>query len=438
MHQPDLRISAAAARRFLVRRQMLAPPRALPGGLDGIRAAFARLGSIQFDPLGVAGRNHELVLHARVRDYRPALTDTLLYDTRELYETYNKGLSLLPTRELPWFRVNWERALQDDRVAAAHERRETMEHVVEEIRRRGPLSTSDFERHRTARTVDWFWGPTNEIRAALEALWEAGTLALHHRDGNRRFYDLAEHIYPQELLAQRYSQWEGRRHKLLSRYRAHGLLGLSGQAELWLGIGPAHPSETDTRPPRDALRADLLEAGEIVPVSVEGVRGPRFVIAEEVPWLETAAREADATPADLGGPPSATFLAPLDPLAWDRDLLRQLFRFDYLWEVYVPEHKRRFGYYVLPLLFDHRFVGRIEPRIDRANRTVRILGLWWEDGVDPRHVEGLVDGLRVALADYLAFGGAIRIEWAPGLSRERRLLGTNPRRSTKVRARPAA
>jgi uncharacterized protein YcaQ len=114
------RASADAARRFLVRRQLLAPPRALPASLDGVRAVFERLGSIQFDPLSVAGRNHDLVLHARVSGYRPAWADALLYDARELYETYNKGLSLVPTADLPWYRIQWQRALLDDRVAKAH------------------------------------------------------------------------------------------------------------------------------------------------------------------------------------------------------------------------------------------------------------------------------------------------------------------------------
>src|SRR3954471_493775 len=202
--KPARRVTASAARRFLVRHQLLAAPRSLPASLDGVRAVFDRLGSIQFDPLGVAGRNHDLVLHARVSGYRPAWADALLYDTRELYETYNKGLSLVPSAHLPWYRIQWQRALLDDRVAKAHERRETIEHVLDEIRRRGALSTDDFERHRTAKAVDWFWGPTNEIRAVLEALWEAGVLALHHRAGNRRYYDLAERIYPPALLEERH------------------------------------------------------------------------------------------------------------------------------------------------------------------------------------------------------------------------------------------
>ncbi len=427
--QPIERASAAAARRFLVRRQLLAPPRSLPASLDGVRAAFERLGSVQFDPLGVAGRNHDLVLHARVAGYRPAWADTLLYDTRELYEAYNKGLSLVPTRELPWYRVNWERALLDDRIAQQHERRETIEHVLTEIRARGPLSTSDFERHRTAKQVAWFWGPTNEVRAALEALWEAGVLALHHRDGNRRFYDLAERIYPADLLQNRPTTWEQRRHKLLSRFRAHGLLGQRGQAELWLGIGPAKASQTDDRPPRDALRQDLLDRGDIATVEVEGLRGPRFVIREDFEAFRDAAAEPDDTPANRNGPPGVTFVAPLDPLAWDRELMAHLFGFEYIWEVYVPEAKRRWGYYVLPLLFDSRLVGRIEPRIDRTAKTVRILGMHWETGFDPARTDGFVDAMRSALRDYLRFGGATRVEWSTALGREKRLFGTQPARS---------
>ena len=95
-------ISQDAARRFLVRRQLLAPPRSLPASADGVLEVFRRLGSIQFDPLAVAGRNHDLVLHARIAGYRRAWADELLYERRELFEAYNKGLSLLPTGELPY------------------------------------------------------------------------------------------------------------------------------------------------------------------------------------------------------------------------------------------------------------------------------------------------------------------------------------------------
>ena len=97
-------------------------------------------------------------------------------------------------------------------------------------------------------------------------------------------------------------------------------------------------------------------------------------------------------------------------------LLGSLFEFDYVWELFFPPAKRRWGWYVLPMLFRDRLVGRIEPRIDRAGGQVQVLGLWWEDGFAPRRTEGFVDAMRDALRAYLHFGGATRLEWAPHLA----------------------
>src|SRR3954465_3396633 len=95
--------------------------------------------------------------------------------------------------------------------------------------------------------------------------------------------------------------------------------------------------------------------------------------------------------------PAVSFIAPLDPFVWDRQIIRDVFGFDYIWEVYVPEHKRRWGYYVLPILFGERLVGRIEPRLERKTGTLRILGIWWESGFAPRKAEGFVAAMRIAL-----------------------------------------
>jgi uncharacterized protein len=420
-----LSVSAAAARRFLVRRHLLAPPRGLPAGPDGVREVFARLGSIQFDPLAVAGRNHDLVLHARVRDYDPAWTQELLYGSRELFETYNKMLSLLPTSELPWFRQSWDRFLALHHEGAFARHPETVEHVLAELRARGPLSTLDFERRAM---VDWYWGPTSEVRAVLEALTEAGIIGIARRSGNRRWFDLMERLFPAALLAVRPDPLEQQRHRLLSRYRGHGLLGEGGQYELWYGIkARREPGDPPDTPIRQELREDLVAAGELVPVTVEGVRGRRFVLREELDLLLTA--EAEVSAGIPLADPGVAFLAPLDCLVWDRQLLPSLFGFDYVWEVYVPQAKRRWGYYVLPILFGDRLVGRIEPRIDRAAGVVRILGAWWQPGFRPREAEGFVPALRSALAAYLRFGGARRLEWAAHLGPERRLVGVRPRES---------
>jgi uncharacterized protein YcaQ len=267
------------------------------------------------------------------------------------------------------------------------------------------------------------------VRAILEALFEAGVIGLARREGNRRYFDLVERLFPAELLAQRPDEREQQLHKLLSRYRAHGLLGEGGKAELWYGIAKARPAPDD--PPgtvtRQALRAELVASGALVPVAVEGVRGTRYVLGEEVESLQAAEAEV-ATDQPLTDP-GVVFLAPLDSFVWDRDLLRSLFGFDYVWEVYTPQAKRRWGYYVLPVLFGDRLVGRIEPRIDRATRTVRILGAWWEGTFRPRDEEGFVPALRTAMAAYLRFAGASRLEWAARLGAERRLVGVRPRQA---------
>jgi len=404
-----VRVSSAAARRFLVTRHALAPARSLEGGPDAVLDVFRRFGSIQFDPIAVAGRSHDLVLHARVAGYDAAWCD-LLYERRKIFEAYNKGLSLVLASEFPWFRgtlsKNAPRVVAENAGAA--------ERVLERIGGEGPLSALDFERA-PGTTVDWFGMPTNAVRAVLEAYTVTGVLGLARRDGTRRYYDLLERLLSADLLARNIPLREQLRHKLLSRYRAHGLLGVGGGGDIFGGIGSAKPDpERPEHPGRTALREELVALGELVPVEVEHVRGKRFVLKEEVDLLE-----APPEP-----PPSVAFLPPFDPLVWDRPLLGSLFDFDYVWELFVPPAKRRWGWYVLPLLFRDRFVGRIEPRIDRAGGQVQVLGLWWEDGFEPRRTEGFVDAMRDALRAYQRFGGATRLEWAPDLATEKRLFTT--------------
>jgi uncharacterized protein len=393
-------ISPTVARRFMARRHFLAPPRSLPPEPASVLRVIDRLGSFQFDPLEVAGRNHDVILLARVAGYRRAWTDAHLYETRSLYETYNKGLSLVPTAELPWYRITWDLNHDEHTGGAFDEHAPLVEELLDRIRRDGPLSSTDIE---PRAAIEWYWRPTNQVRALLEALAEAGVLGLSRREGNRRVYDLVERLFPAELLAERHPQEEQRRHKLLSRYRAHGLLGTGGEATVWLGTGKGAD-----RPRR---RAELVEAGDIVPIDVDGLRGTRFVVASDLDDLDAAEREVAAGDPPGGVAAGVAFLAPLDPFVWDRDLLRRLWDFDYVWEVYVPAKKRRWGYYVLPLLYGDRLVGRIEPRIDRATGTLRILGLWWEDGFDPMTVEGFGPAFSEAIRAHRDFAGLSRVAW---------------------------
>jgi uncharacterized protein len=371
-----------------------------------------RLGSIQYDPIAIAGRSHDLVLHARVADYDPAWCDDL-YERREIFEAYNKGLSFVPVDEFPWFRGILSKRPGEEIAAHA----DVARLVLERIRKEGPLSVYDFERQSGVST-DWFGLPTNAVRAVLEAYAATSVLGLVRRAGNRRYYDLIERLLPKNALAKEVPLREQLRHKMLSRYRAHGLLGASAAFDIFQGLGAAKPvGKYAHHPGRTSLQQELVERGELVAVEIEGIRSKRYVIPEDVALLESPPEP----------PPSAAFLPPFDPLVWDRKFLRALFGFEYVWELFHPPEKRRWGWYVLPIVFRDRFVGRVEPRIDRETGSVEVLNLWWEDGFAASREDGFVDAFRDALAAYVRFAGATRIEWssqAPRWFRLRRRSAT--------------
>jgi uncharacterized protein YcaQ len=353
------------------------------------------------------------VLLARVAGYRREMTDALLYGERALYETYNKGLSIVPTADLPWFRVAWDRARRQHDGGAFDEHAPLVAELMDRIRETGPMSSIDIS---PRAAIEWSWRPTNQVRALLEGLAEAGILGLSRRDGNRRVYDLIERLFPAEILAVDVPIRERFRHKLLSRFRAHGLLGSGGSAELWMGTTPWLEIDLEDGLPlktagRRVLHAELVADGSLMEVAVEGIRGLRYLPADELPLLEQAEREVEIASPPGGAPPGVAFLGALDPLIWDRDVLRSLYDFDYVWEVYIPAAKRRWGYYVLPIHFGDRIIGRIEPRIERKVDTLRIAGLWWEDGFDPIAEPGFVDAFAAAIEAHRAFGGVASVSW---------------------------
>ena len=393
-------------------RHALAKPRSLAARPDSVLDVVNCTGMLQFDPLEVPGaRNHDLVLHSRIDGYRRDWTDEWLYGPdRRLFEIYNKSLNIIPIEELPHHRVSWDRHAAHYNGGILREHADVAHNILQRISAEGPLSTAAFAEH--GHSIDWWWAPTRVARAVLEALFVVGRVGISRRDGNRRYYDLVERLVPEELLQRRESAEDGHLHRMLSRYRAVGLTWPSAPPELMLGAGKA-----DERLRRTNA---LLKRGDLLPVEVEGLKGMRYAPTTDRPLLLAARAPANSKKDERG----VAFIAPLDPVMWDRRLLRQLWSFDYVWEVYVPEQKRRWGYYVLPILFGEGFVGRIEPRVDRAEKTLRILGIWWEDGFSPRRADGFVPAMRDALRAYMSFVGATQIEWLPQTAGAGRLFGT--------------
>jgi uncharacterized protein len=354
-----LELTAEQARRFLVRRHFLAPPRTLPARAESVLRVVRELGSVQFDPLEVTGaRNDDLVLAARIRNYRRGWMERWLYGPpaeRQLFEAYNKSLNILPVEELPVHRVDWEQWSQREGVYHRLLQRnpEIAEAILERLGREGPLPGSAFV-ERGAKRLHWGWGQITVARALLYGLFRTGKIGIARRLGNVKVYDRMERLYPEALLQARLPDEEVRRHQLLSRFRGVGLLGLRAGAEVWSGTVPARE--------RARLTEAMVADGTLRRVRVAGVRDERFMLAADSGFLRGGALRTR----------EVALLAPLDPLVWDRELLRQLFDFDYVWEVYVPEKARKHGYYVLPLLWGDRLVGRIEPRIDRKAAVLRV------------------------------------------------------------------
>ena len=315
---------------------------------------FRRLGSIQFDPLAVAGRSHDLVLHARVADYDPAWCD-LLYERREIFEAYNKGLSLVPTSEFPWFRG----MLEPERGADPRRERRGGRAGARADPRGGAAVGARLRAR--ARGDDRLVRDADEHRAR-----RARGVRRHGRARPRAARRQPPVLRPPRTAA------AGRRARARGaaatsssgtsccRATARTVCSASAAAETSSAASALRSRTRGGRATRagHALREELVERGELVPVEVEGVRGKRFVLREEVALLE-----APPEP-----PPSVAFLSPFDALVWDRGLLGSLFGFDYVWELFVPPAKRRWGWYVLPIALP-RPPRRPDRAADRPGRS---------------------------------------------------------------------
>jgi len=336
------------------------------------------------------GHNPELVLQSRVADFRPEFLEALLYRRRLLVDYWDKQMGIWPVEDWPFFRRRREAFRA--RLAGKDGPSRMFPQVLRAIGERGPLSSIDIEGDGRVR---WPWGPARIARAALEGLYWQGDLVIHHRVHTRKFYDLAERHIPARFLdAPDPNGPDGdfRERFVLRRLGSVGLLW-ARSSEAWLEIPGVKSGE------RKAILPRLVERGEAEELRVEGIGLPLYAPAG-------AARRARETPE-----PRASVVAPLDNLLWDRGLVRALFGFDYVWEVYKPVPERRYGYYVLPVLYGDRFVARFEPGRDGGTGEPAVKRWWWEEGV-PRTAD-LRAALRDCFRSFASYLGADRVRWEP-------------------------
>ena len=227
-------------------------------------------------------------------------------------------------------------------------------------------------------------------RSVLEQLYTDGVLLIHHKAGSRKYYDLAEKYLPPDLLAApdpcpdraAFTAWRVRR-----RIGAVGLLW-NRRSDAWLGIDM-------TAEQREEAFARLEQEGAVAAVQVDGLRFPLYLLSSDLPLLESViAGQADQTP-------RLEFLAPLDPMLWDRKLVEALWDYQYSWEIYTPVVKRKYGYYVLPMLYGDRLIGRIEPKADKKTKTLTVRNIWFEPGIRrTKKLSGLIDRAVQRLAKF--------------------------------------
>jgi uncharacterized protein YcaQ len=355
-----VRVEPETVRRLLLRATDLERPDH-PRGVAGARSVLERLGCIQLDPIDRVGTNADLVVHARVDGARRG--DWAATMPGAAFEHFAKERCLLPAAAFPQYRDQavqtpwWRLTGRLKRLPAG-----VLEAVRDEVAARGPVTAADLSDHGRVDPLDWSgWTGTGKAGTmALEVLWTRCEVVVAGRNAHgHRIYDLPERALPDHHAAPAddFGAW-GLRH----RVAAAGLLRTA--------TGPWWSMLQDVRA---SGRVEALEAsGALVRVELPDSRRT---------WLTTpgllAAAEAPLDPDDR-----LRILGPLDPLLWDRDLVRAVFGFDYVWEVYTPAAKRRWGYYVCPLLHRGELVGRIAAR--RAGAEIRVEQVWWEGRVRPR------------------------------------------------------
>ncbi len=368
-----LTVTADQARQFILLRQgLLGEHRFI--GKDGAYQYVRQAGCIQFDPVDVCGRNAELTLQSRVKGVtRKALSD-LLYRDRLLVDYSDKELSIWPSEDWPYFAPYRKRSIEHGKQFAGIP--ELEEKAIAYIRKHGPVSSDTLPIEGTVfwhSSMHWsgHWDKDSlAARSVLEQLYTDGVLLIHHKTGSRKYYDLADKYLTAELLSAPNpcpdeASWRCWRVK--RRIGAVGLLW-NRNSTAWLGINMTTEQRNETF---DRLEKD----GVITPVRAEGVRFPLYMLSEDLPLMESVI----AGQASLK--PRLEFLAPLDPMLWDRKLIEAVWGYRYSWEIYTPVVKRKYGYYVLPVLWGDRLVGRIEPKADRKAKTLTVQNVWLEPGV---------------------------------------------------------
>ena len=398
-----LTIDLDIARRFILGKQGLWPGRRWRG-LKGTEKAMRAMEYLQLDPLQIVARNHDILLHSRVLDYKPGMWEGLTYKKRKFFD-WGGWLAVRPMDELPHWRVVMRRDRDGEQRWSGMPKlaREHAAAIVEMralLRERGTVKNRDFQMSTRTRTESYRGRKDSAL--ALYYLWYTGEAMTHHREGFERVYALTEAVAPAELIRESDDD-EADRFLVKKEVSFSGLSRPSALDTFLRGLphGKAYKQVTE----------DLLADGELVEVKVEGWKPVYNALASDAKLLRdlSAGRVPKAwTPLETTTSEETVFLGP-----WDQTVARGrakvVFGFDYVLEVYKPQHQRKFGYYALPVLWGDQFVARFDSKLDRTNNTFVILGLWLENKALGKN-EAFAEALARGFARFMTFLGASKLD----------------------------
>lgn len=366
-------ISLELARRLILNSQLLDGQVQLPEGKEGVAQTIEKLGYVQIDTIAVIERAHHHTLWTRHANYDPEMLQELQAKDRRVFEYWGHAMSYVPMKDYRYYLPRMRNFLESesnwakDRLDKAQH---AMEPVLERIREEGPLGSKDFEPPPGKKGGTWWdWKPA---KVALELLFWQGKLMISERCNFQKVYDLAERVLP-DGIDTRYPDDDE-----LGRFFVRGALSAYGVAQekeiqVFLQPGAARDSifQAAGREVISTSLRELADAGEVSPLKIDEDGSREYYASTET--LEKAAHNQTA-------PAQVFLLSPFDNLIIQRDRTKRLFGFDYSLECYTPAPKRKYGYFVLPILWGNKLIGRLDPKAERKKKTLVIRSLMFEPG----------------------------------------------------------